>query len=266
VEQYWAGRVFLDGVEIELGRNPRDQLLALDLAKTDLAEVAPEQIRRAVTDGRRLVESRSLTLMTLVFAHDPQSPAETAARQLLSRSVDRNAIRTVLFQGHAENAFALLPNWMTGYEFLLAEATGSTPARNAKTVAKWTLSFDAADPVDRLVAERIELNARDAGVTVQLTPGKPDADVRLARIPLASADPWTALEQLAIVSGTSTPKLGRSFEELYAAERALLEAQRFVPLVHLPRASALGASVRSWAASSLGNWQIENAWVEGPKH
>jgi peptide/nickel transport system substrate-binding protein len=266
VEQYWAGRVFLDGVEIELGRNPRDQLVSLDLAKTDLAEVPPEQIRRAVTDGRRVVESRSLTLMALVFSRDAQSPAEKAARQLLSRSLDRNAIRTVLFQGHAENAFGLLPNWMTGYEFLLAEDAGGAPARSTKNVAKWTLSFDAADPVDRVVAERIELNARDAGIALQLAPGKPDTDIRLARIPLASADPWTALEQVVATGGAPGPKIGRSIEELYAAERAVLEMQHFVPLLHLPRASALGSNVRSWATSALGNWQIENAWIEVPKH
>jgi MarR-like DNA-binding transcriptional regulator SgrR of sgrS sRNA len=265
-EQYWAGRVFLDAVEIELGRNPRDQLVSLDLAKTDLAEVPPEQIRRAVTDGRRVIESRSLTLMTLVFAREAQSPAEKAARQLLSRSADRNAIRTVLFQGHAENAFGLLPNWMTGYDFLLAEDAGAAPTRSNKSVAKWTLTFDAADPVDRVVAERIELNARDAGITLQLAPGKPDADIRLARAPLASADPWTALEQIAAAGGAPAPKIGRTIEELYAAERAVLAVQRFVPLVHLPRASALGANVRSWASSSLGNWQIENAWIEVPKH
>jgi len=264
VEQYWGGRVFLDGIELELGRNTRDQLVSLDLGKNDLAEVPPEQIRRAVTDGRRVVESRPLTLVALVFSRDVQSPEEKTARQALARSVDRNAVRTVLFQGHSENAYGLLPNWMTGYEFLLAEDNGA-PARAAKNTAKWTLSFDATDSVDRVVAERIELNARDAGITLQLTPGKPDAGVRLVRIPLASSDPWTALEQLAIASGAATPKPGHSFEELYASERAVLETQRIVPIVHVPRAYVLGGTVRSWAASAQGNWQIENAWLEAPK-
>lgn len=264
VEQYWGGRVFLDGIELEFGRNTRDQLVSLDLGKTDLAEVPPEQIRRAVTDGRRVVESRTLTLVALVFSRDAQSQEEKTARQALARSLDRNAVRTVLFQGHAETAFGLLPHWMTGYDFLFAD-DGGAPARPSKNVAKWTLSFDAADSVDRVVAERIELNARDAGIALQLTPGKPDADVRLVRIALASSDPWTALEQMAAASGGSAPKPGRSFEELYASERAVLETQRIVPIVHVPRAHVLAAAVRSWTASSQGNWQIENAWLEAPK-
>jgi ABC-type transport system substrate-binding protein len=264
LEQYWGGRVFLEGIELEFGRNTRDQLVSLDLGKTDLAEVPPEQIRRAVTDGRRMVESRPLTLVALVFSRDAQSPEEKTARQALTRSVDRNAVRTVLFQGHAENAFGLLPHWMTGYDFLFAEDS-SAPARAAKNAAKWALSFDATDSVDRVVAERIELNARDAGITLQLTPGKPDADVRLVRIPLASSDPWTALEQLATAAGASVPKPARSFEELYASERAVLETQRIIPIVHVPRAYVLGGAVRSWAASAQGNWQIENAWLEAPK-
>jgi MarR-like DNA-binding transcriptional regulator SgrR of sgrS sRNA len=265
VEQYWDGRVFLDSVEIELGRNLRDQLVSLDLGRTDLAEVAPEQVRHAVSDGRRVVESRTLTLVALVFSRDAQSQEEKTARQALLRSVDRNAIRTVLFQGHAENAYGVLPSWMTGYDFLLAETASDPPVRG-RNMAKWTLSFDAADAADRVVAERIELSARDAGMSVQLAPGKPNADVRLVRIPLASSDPWTALEQMSTAIGGSVPKPGHALEDLYAAERALIETQRVIPLVHVPRAYALGTSVRSWATSSLGDWQIENAWLEVAKH
>jgi ABC-type transport system substrate-binding protein len=265
VEKYWAGRVFLDGVEIEMGRNPRDQFVSLDLGKTDLAEVPPEQVRRAVSDGRHVVESRTLTLVTLVFTRDAQSPEEKTARQALARSVDRNSIRTVLFQSHAENAFGLLPNWMTGYDFLMSENTGEAAPRGGKKVAQWTLGFDGTDPVDRVVAERIELNARDAGISLQLAPGRADPDVRLVRIALASSDPWAALEQIAAAVGVPAPNAGRTVEELYSSERALLDTQRFVPVVHVPRAYALGPSVRSWAASSQGNWQIENAWLEAVK-
>lgn len=267
VEKYWAGRVFLDGVEIDMGRNPRDQFVSLDLGRTDLAEVPPEQIRRAVTDGRHVVESRTLTLVALVFTRDAKSPDEKSARQALARSVDRNSIRTVLFQGHAENAFGLLPNWMTGYDFLMSESSSDPVARprGGRSLAQWTLSFDGADPVDRVLAERIELNARDAGISLQLAPGRPEPDIRLVRIALASSDPWAAVEQIAVAGGASAPKTGRTVEELYASERALLDTQRVVPVVHVPRAYALGPSVRSWAASSQGNWQIENAWLEAAK-
>src|SRR5579863_7952408 len=38
----WRGRAFLDGIQIALGRNYRDQMTALELGKADLVQVAPE--------------------------------------------------------------------------------------------------------------------------------------------------------------------------------------------------------------------------------
>ena len=43
-EGYWGGRAFVDAIEIEFGRPAREQLLALDLGKADIAEVGVEAI------------------------------------------------------------------------------------------------------------------------------------------------------------------------------------------------------------------------------
>src|SRR5207253_10899111 len=56
-EAYWNGRPFIDSIEIEMGKDFREQMIALELGKADLIEVAPEQARRAVIDGRRIVLS-----------------------------------------------------------------------------------------------------------------------------------------------------------------------------------------------------------------
>src|ERR1019366_779641 len=41
-EESWAGRPFVDAVEIEFGKSLRDQAIALELDKTDVIEAAPQ--------------------------------------------------------------------------------------------------------------------------------------------------------------------------------------------------------------------------------
>src|SRR5579885_3335195 len=47
-----GGRPFLDSVEVQLGRTPREQALDLELGKADIVELAPAEIRR-ITSPRR---------------------------------------------------------------------------------------------------------------------------------------------------------------------------------------------------------------------
>ena len=46
-DDYWGGRAFLDAIEIELGKSFREQMIAFDLGKAQVIEVAPEQARRS---------------------------------------------------------------------------------------------------------------------------------------------------------------------------------------------------------------------------
>ena len=41
-EESWAGRPFVDAVQIEFGKSLRDQAIALELDKTDIIETAPQ--------------------------------------------------------------------------------------------------------------------------------------------------------------------------------------------------------------------------------
>jgi peptide/nickel transport system substrate-binding protein len=111
--QYWGGRPFLDSIEVEFGKSERDQMIALDLGKADVAEVSPENILRARAEGRTVVNSEPEELMALVFATEPRSEDEVHARNALAFSLDATALNNVVLQGGGEPSGALLPNWLS---------------------------------------------------------------------------------------------------------------------------------------------------------
>jgi peptide/nickel transport system substrate-binding protein len=266
---YWNGRPFLDAIEIEMGQGFREQMLALDLNRADLIEVAPEQSRRAEAEGRRVESSAPEELMALVFAHDPQSPEQGRLRQALALSIDRGTLSNVLLQGGGDPAASLLPNWMTGYAFLFPASADLAKAREVRAElpqgAPWTLTYDANDPVARVVAERITLNASDAGLTVRLS-NSSTSDLRLVRVPLASLDARLALSALAAELGLPQPKLiGDSPEDLYTAENTLLQSQHVIPLLHLRDDYGLSAAVKNWSETPEGSWHLGDVWLAAGK-
>jgi ABC-type transport system substrate-binding protein len=264
-DDYWGGRPFVDSIEIEMGRSLREQMISLDLGKTDLIEIAPEQAHRAAAEGRRVASSAPVELMALVFTRERQSPDEGKLREALTLSIDRSSLNTVLLQGGGEPAGAILPNWLSGYAFLLPVDPDIPRARQerdeVRQVPMWTLGYDSNDPVARVVAERISLNARDAGLTLQLTAAN-TADVRLVRIPLLSLNAQVALSDAATALGIPEPKLiGNSAGDLYAAEKSLMQSQRALPLLHLRTNIGVGASIKNWAVSPDGGWRLQDVWL-----
>ena len=268
-DDYWRGRAFVDSIEIEMGRNFREQVIDLDLGKADVVEAAPEQAHRAVMEGRTVQSSASFELMALVFSRDPQTPDEARQRQVLGLSIDRAAINNVLLQGSAEPTGALLPGWMTGYAFLFPSEADLLRARQLRSEIRyapsWSLGYDATDQLARVIAERITLNARDAGLSVQLTNGGP-ADFRLVRIPLASLDAALALTKLAENLRLPQPKLtSDASSDLYAAETSLLESKRIIPLLHLKITTAAASTVKNWTTGRDGSWHVQDAWLATEK-
>ena len=266
-DQYWGGRPFLDSIEIDFGKNYQAQGVLFDLGKTDVIEVAPENIHRAqaITGDRVILSSQPSELMALLFTADPHNEGESHARNALAMNIDTVAINNVVLQGGGEPAATLLPNWLSGYAFLFADPNvraaniDSTRQERPRTSSPWTLGYDASDPVSRLIAERILLNARDAGISLQLT-SSAAAEVKLIRIPLSSLDPSIALSELARILQLPEPKLSNA-ADTYSAESALLRSQRILPLLHLRSTAALHNGVHGWSASPLGQWHIENVWV-----
>ena len=131
-DDYWGGRAFLDSIDIEMGKSFREQMIALDLGKADLVEVAPDQARHAVLEGRRVESSPPAEWMGLVFSREVQSAEDGKLREALALSIDREAMNNVLLQGGGEPAGTLLPGWMSGYAFLFPTAIDLQRARQAR--------------------------------------------------------------------------------------------------------------------------------------
>jgi len=268
-DDYWNGRTFLDTIEIEMNRNFREQMISFDLGKAQLIEVAADQIHRARAEGRHVESSAPVELITLVFGHDPQSPDDGRQRQALALSIDRELLNTVVVQGGGEPAGGLLPNWMTGYSFLFPASINLELARQVRSeiphTTSWTLGYDPADFTARAIAERIVLNARDAGLRMQTTSTN-SADVRIVRIPLISLDPQIALAEVAAGLGLAQPKVtSTSIDDLYAVENRLLQSQRVIPLLHLRAAYAVSNTVKNWTTARDGNWRLPDVWLGAEK-
>jgi hypothetical protein len=134
-----------------------------------------------------------------------------------------------------------------------------------RKIPAWKVGYDSSDTIDRLVAERIALNAKDAGLSLQPTVSA-IADVRLVRIPLLSSHPWTALEGVAAQAGLPAAKNQTgTIEDLYSTELALLATQRLIPLFHMPTSYASAAGLKNWAIRMDGTWDLGDAWLEETK-
>ncbi|MGA8772869.1 MAG: ABC transporter substrate-binding protein [Terriglobales bacterium] len=278
-DESWSGRPFIDGIEIEFGKSLREQSLALELGRVDLVEAAPE----AGSSSPRGHTSSSLPvdLMALVFTGNstatssanpaPSSKTQDARlREALALSIDRKPIQMVLLKGAAEPTASILPNWMTGYG--AAFSTQPNVARAKALLAESSppalrLSYDPRDPQAQLIAERLALNAREAGITLQISLSGAE-DVRLVRIVLTTPDPGLALRDAARELGLAGLSLANavpranSLDDLYSAEHALLEGNSIIPLFHLPVASTAAARVRGWSADRLGLWDLADIWLE----
>jgi peptide/nickel transport system substrate-binding protein len=262
----WRGRPFLDGIDLELDTSFRDQMTALELNRADLIEVGPEQINHISPERFRLARSAPIELLALMFTLDASSEEEKTLREALRSSVERMSMHSVLLQGAGQVTAALLPTWISGYGFVFPAEADLAKARqlrnSVQSVPTWTLEYDSHNPLARLLAERIALNARDAGLSVRPTTSS-GAGLRLVRIPLASSDPWVSfdelLTQLALPASQSK---GHSIEDLYAEEQRVLATDRIIPLFHLPASYASESSLRGWAIRTDGSLELANAWLK----
>jgi len=256
-----GGRPFLDSIDIQMGRSVRDQSIDLELGKADLVEL---ELRRPAP-GRKVWSSSPIRVVVLVFGARVD---DARLREALALSVDRVAIHNVLLQRQGEISGALLPQWLSGLAFLFPTATDVARARALVSglPAARSLTIGVDNPAFQPLASRIALNARDAGL--QLTPAvvNATADVRLLEAWITSTDPARALAGVASSLGLPEPARSDSPEAVYAAERALLEGYRVIPLFHLPEVYGVGPRVKGGPAiTPLGEWRFENLWVEGAR-
>ena len=116
--------------------------------------------------------------------------------------------------------------------------------------------------------ERARCRARSSIPTIryQLQANSTAADIWLVRMPLPSLDARVALSEMAASLGLPSPKFdGDPAYSLYAAENALLQAQRVIPLLHLRTAAGLSANVMGWHEDPDGSWRLPDVWLEAGK-
>jgi hypothetical protein len=250
-----GGRPFVDGVEVTMGRTLRDQSFDLEAGKADVIEIGPAELRRQVA-GRKIWSTSPVRVLALIFSAKVD---DVRVREALALAVDRAAIQSVLFQRQGEASAALLPQWLSGYAFVFSTAVDLPRARSLAAGSR-PIGLSADDPALRPVADRIALNARDAGLTVTIGGN----DVRLVEVRIASQDPGRVLNAMAASLGLPDPGRADTPESLFTAERTLLEGYRVIPLIHLPDVYGSAGRVRGGqGVSPLGEWRFENLWLDG---
>lgn len=254
-----GGRPFLDGVEVRMGLPLHEQSISLELGRADIVELGLADLRRQ-SPGRKIWTSSPVRVVALVFAPHID---DRRVREALALAVDRAAILNVLLQRQGEISGALLPQWLSGYAFVFP-ASQDLPRASALAAGSRPLTLGISDPALRPIADRIALNARDAGLTVTVTPQNPNADARLAEARVTSQDPARALAGLAAAFGLPAPTSDAA--SLYDAEHALLEGHRVIPLFHLPVIYGVSPRVKGGPGiTPLGEWRFENLWLEGAR-
>ncbi|HXB20013.1 MAG TPA: ABC transporter substrate-binding protein [Candidatus Solibacter sp.] len=290
-DDYWGGRPYADAIDIHMGLSLREHLLERHLGPDHAAEPGIDQVRTLEQSNQNLLLSRPADLLALVFLQGKQPAATSGRKQVdphireaISLAISRSAISNVLLQRKSTPARGLLPQWLTGYEFLMPAETSVENARKlraeANSTAPVTLAYDFSDPVAKMVAERIAVDAREAGILVQLfgdartntVSGRKtlSADAVLLRLPLESLDPTAALaglaESLELSPETSVTILGANRpEDLLEVERKALEDHRIIPVVHLPQVLWLNNNVHNWQQLPNGGWKLDQLWVEGTR-
>jgi ABC-type transport system substrate-binding protein len=276
-DAYWRARAFVDAVQVETGRAFDAQLGDLEGGRADLVGVRAVDARRAARRGVRVESSNPLELVALVFESHRAAEATLAWRRTIAATINRDAICAVVLQGQAAPARTVLPEWLSGYAPIAAPSpapvmTRSAVAALAPELREIALRIEPGDGVMQAIAERVAVDAREAGftVTVQTPAGlAPRPDARLVRVPLAAVAPNRAFAQAASrLTMRGWPPIaapdGTGLDATYRAERALVDGLVVVPIVHLRELTALGERVGFSArpiVNPLGGWNLADAWV-----
>ena len=267
----WQGRPFLDRIRIEMGRTLADQAVELSLGKTDVIESDPTQPR--VWNST----TQPIELFAMLFTRNHPASFDPKLREAIARSIDRSSIFSVLLRRQGEQSAALLPEWVSGYAHLFNTAQDLAGAQqlraSATSATPLSLSYDGNDPRAKLIAERIAVNAREAGIAIQTRSESPafrsfDADARLARIRIASPDRAAAMGELADVLDLPLLRKAESAmtaDALYNLESDALKDRSVIPLAYVPESFAMSPAVHDWKASAWGEIDLGNMWIEGSR-
>jgi len=282
----WAGRPFLDKIEVFYGIPPLRALFDLQAGRADLVELAPDVVRRANQSNVRVWASLPVTLYLLRFDSTQSQTANDQLREALALSLDRATMAGVLLQKQAEPAAALLPQWLSGYAFLfraemdldrVKQLRAALPSNVAGGTSPLRLQTDILGDLARLLAERVTVNVRQTGIAVQPfnkagahdagAHAQESADLHLFAWRYSTLSPAEELRGLAKAAlagiNVAEGKLSEA-DRRYVEERKILEERKVIPLVTVPDYAGIAANVRDWQASSWGGWRLADVWLEPP--
>lgn len=292
-EDHWAGRAFPDTIEVQMGASLRDRLLERQLGPYAGAELTLDQLRSLEGSNQDILVSHPADLLVILFlqrdaaARGGRKAVDPRVREALANSLDRSTISNALLQRKSTPASGLLPQWLTGYEFLFPTLSDRARARKLATDASFgapgpslALAYDFSDPVAKLAADRIVVDAGQVGITVRAygdahvntRSGQSSltADAVLLRFPLSSLEPSVALSTLAADLGLDAEYGSALFsagrpEEMYEIERKMLENFRVIPVAHVSQALWLNGNAHNWQQFPTGTWDLNQLWVEGAR-
>ena len=288
-EDHWGGRAYPDAIEVQMGASLRERLLERQLGPYAAAELTLDQLRGLDLPNQNVMVSAPADLFAILFvqpegaARVGKKPVDPRIREALANCLDRSTTSSVLLQRKSTPATGLLPQWLTGYEVLLPSLSDRAIARKlaaeAAQRAPLALAYDFSDPVAKLVAERIGVDAGQVGITVRAygeahvntRTGRASiaADAVLLRLPLRSLEPAVALAALAgdlgLDSESSAPLTALRPEDLFEIEHKMLENFRVVPVAHVSQAVWLNVSTHNWLQLPNGAWDLNQLWVEGAR-
>lgn len=253
-DDYWGGRPFLDAVSIEF---------AGARGHADLFDIPVGPARRILPEGLATWSSEPRTLVAILGAN-----ADPTLLQALALSIDRAPIVNVLAQHKGDAAFGLLPQWLTGYAFLFESTPDLMRAKQLASQLRlepMRLSYPSNDLFLRSVAERVALNARDAGIAIRPAPGG-TGNLRLLEWPVESTDAADGLKHIAELMGAGdrANRLDAAKPETwYELERSLLEEHRIIPLVYLRETYGIAPRVHFQPSpSDPFTLHLEDAWLQ----
>ncbi len=289
-QDYREGRPFLDFIEIQMGRPAHDRVVDLELNKTDFAQIPAEQARQATDRGVRVSISQANELLALVFLGGGSGKESTRMREAIARCIDRAAIVNFILQKEGEPAGGLLPQWSSGTAFLFPTETDDRTAKEIwsqiSPSSKLVLGYHSTDTLEQSVADRIVVNAKEAGISLvsralpasgKASPGQVDSpmrgtaprvDARLVRLRMPSPLPRISLtafiNRLEPIAGIDSPlPLSASPEDVYYSERSIMNSGLVVPIVWIPQVYGLSARVRDWKQPAAGeSWPLADVWLD----
>jgi peptide/nickel transport system substrate-binding protein len=277
-ETCWAGRPFVDKIELMMGVDSQQQANAISFGQADVVELPASQVRRTAQRGVRTASSDPVELFALVFDASRPAVQDARLRQAISLAIDRASIADVILQKQGVSAGGLLPNWISGYAHLFPVSSDLPRAKDLLVASGRELSrsmplvlfYDSGDAEAHAVADRVAVNLREIGIMIQVSgqtvDGKtksPAADLRLVRHRIAAPDPAAALSEILNSLG-ETAADQETPEQIYAAERAPIDAFRVIPLVHVSESFGLSPQVRDWMVPRWGGWRLEDVWLGPP--